>query len=77
MSEPEIPAANLLFKVIKEYPQRGYLTLYRLYFPTNFTCGRCYQQKTSALVAVVDKDWTSENLRCNSCYGTLVKWGPA
>lgn len=56
--------------VMKRFKSEGALTLYRLFSPTPFECGRCKEEKPAKLVATYCNQWN--DLRCNSCYGKLL-----
>lgn len=58
------------FEVVKKYPPRGPLRLYRLASSTSFSCSRCHRHKTAKLIATQDNKW--DTVLCNACYGLLL-----
>lgn len=64
------PKPGNMPKIVKAFPPRGGLQLFRLERLHEFVCGRCGQAKKSKFVAVRNGDW--KNLLCNACQGNLL-----
>jgi hypothetical protein len=58
------------FEIIKTYPKRGPLQLFRALDRASFTCVRCRQAKESRLVATIRGD--ASTVVCNACYGYVL-----
>lgn len=59
-----------MFKIVKEYPPRGPLQLFRLEVASAFTCFRCGVGKKAKLRTVFRGN--PNRLLCNGCYGRLL-----
>lgn len=68
----DVPGGLSVFnaKIVKTFPPKCGLQLYRLESATFFLCSHCHERKTAKLVAT-DSDDTGR-LVCNGCYGQLL-----
>ena len=59
-----------MVNIIKTYPKKGPLSLYRLEKIIAYKCIRCKNEKKTKLVATFNKQWDIKI--CNGCYGELL-----
>lgn len=56
--------------IIKTYPEKGPLSLYRFEKIITYNCTRCKNEKKTKLVSTFNKKWDIKI--CNGCYGELL-----